>query len=125
MEHDDGNKFCRQKFRMYTKWWTAATFLLTRIYLCVNNGHNNNFNPVLIIFRYILITFINIIHYKCIVLLSILSPSVYLFISELLKNVLGQHFTRRVALSTNGSYISDWFRCDIQRCAQVNLGLIL
>jgi len=31
---------------MYTKWWTAATFLLTRIYLCVNNGHNKNFNPV-------------------------------------------------------------------------------
>ena len=72
----DGSKFSRLKFRMYTKWWTAATFLLTRIYLCVNNGHNKNFNPVFIIFRYIWITFINIIHYKCIVLLSILSPSV-------------------------------------------------
>ena len=38
MEHDDWNKFSRQKFRMYTNWWTAATFLLTRIYnyLCVN-----------------------------------------------------------------------------------------
>ena len=58
------------KFRMYTKWWTAATFLLTRIYLCVNNGHNNNFNPVLISFRYIVITFINTIHDKCIVLLN-------------------------------------------------------
>ena len=59
---------------MYTKWWTAAPFLLTRIYLCVNNGHNNNFNPVLIIFRYIWITFINIIHYKCIVLLVYFHP---------------------------------------------------
>jgi len=59
---------------MYTKGWTAATFLLTRIYLCVNNGHNNNFNPVFIILRYIWITFINIIHYKCIVLLKIFHP---------------------------------------------------
>jgi len=50
----------------------TRTFLLTRIYLCVNNGHNNNFNPVLIFFRYIWVTFINIIHYKCIVLLSLL-----------------------------------------------------
>jgi len=68
VEHDDGNKFSRQKFRMYTKWWTAATFLLTRIYLCSNNGHYNNFNLVLIFSRYIWITFINIIHHKCIVL---------------------------------------------------------
>ena len=58
-EHDNGNKFSCKKFRMYTKWWT---FLLTRIYLCVNNGHYNNFHPVLIIFRCILITFINIIN---------------------------------------------------------------
>ena len=35
---------------MYTKWWTAAIILLTRIYLSENNGHNNSFNPVLIIF---------------------------------------------------------------------------
>jgi len=48
-------------------------FLFDRLYLCVNNGHNNNFNRVLIIFRYIWITFINIIRYKYIVLLSILS----------------------------------------------------
>ena len=35
---------------MYTKWWTAAIILLTKIYLSENNGHNNSFNPVLIIF---------------------------------------------------------------------------
>ena len=53
----------------------CATVLLTGIYLCVNNGHNNNFNPVFI-FKYIWITLINIIRFKCIVLLNILSPSV-------------------------------------------------
>ena len=57
----------------------AATFWLTRIYLCVNNCHNTNFSLVLITFRYIWIILINIkkyIHYKCKVWLNILSPSV-------------------------------------------------
>ena len=52
----------------------AQSITLTRIYLSENNGHNNNFNPVLIIFRYIWITFIIITHCKCIFLLHKLSP---------------------------------------------------